>query len=99
MNNEIIELLMEVHECVDTFNENLASYLEGKSGYVDYDILKKTFAINERLAQFDWGIDSKKWILYEKVARLMAQERYEEIAILKKLIDELETNELLHTNI
>ena len=50
MNNEIIELLMEVHECVDTFNENLASYLEGKSGYVDYDILKKNFRYKRKIS-------------------------------------------------
>lgn len=99
MNNDIIELFQAMHSYVDAFNENLVEYHAGKTNYMDYSLLKKTFEINQILSQYNWGETNTKWMLYEKVARLMTQERYEEISKLKLLIDELEQNEILHPDI
>ena len=99
MNNDIIELFQQMHTYIDAFNENIVEYHEGKTTYMDYSLLQKTFEFNEKLGKYEWGSDNKKWSLYENVSRLISQERYEEIIKYKALIDALETNELLHTDI
>jgi hypothetical protein len=99
MKNEIIELFMEMHQYLDAFNQNLLEYQSGKSDFLDYTAVQKTFDLNEKLAQYNWGDDTTKWKLYEKVARLMAQEKYEQITNLKVLIDKIEELELLPSNI
>lgn len=101
MNNDIIELFMEMHQYVDAFNQNIMDYHAGKTDYVDYSSLQKTFEINEKLADYDWEEDNTKWLLYEKASRLMSQERYEELIGVKVLIDNLEKidNEVFHTDI
>jgi hypothetical protein len=101
MNNDIIELFREMHQYVDAFNQNIMDYHSGETDYVDYSSLQKTFEINEKLADFDWGEDSTKWLLYEKASRFLSQERYEELIEVKVLIDALEKieNEVFHTDI
>ena len=90
---------MEMHQYLDAFNQNLLEYQSGKTDFLDYTALQKTFDLNEKLAHYNWGDDTTKWQLYEKVARLMAQEKYEQITNLKVLIDKIEELELLPSNI
>ena len=43
MNNDIIELFQQMHTYIDAFNENIVEYHEGKTTYMDYSLLQKTF--------------------------------------------------------
>lgn len=106
MNNELVQIFIEIKVCYKTLSEILSEYnnYEILSEF-DYDFIndkityfnKESLRLSQRLSKFN--LSAEQITLYQNIAELMLEEKYEEIAILKKLIDELETNELLHTNI